>query len=98
MHHVKARIFALVIILVSAAILYYNWYLVLNEGHYYMKAATFGPVGVIMGLFILVFPSMGGKPSTNRQKVIILLVFAVSLVVGLINWYLMDPVFFGGHR
>ena len=97
MLHLKARIAALVIILVFAGIMYYNWYLLLNEGRYYMKAAAFGPVGVIGGLFVLVFPSMAGKPSTTRQKLIVLLVFAVGVVLGLINLYLMDPGFFGGR-
>ena len=97
MLHLKARIAALVIILVFAGIMYYNWYLLLNEGRYYMKAAAFGPVGVIGGLFILAFPSMAGKPSTTRQKLIVLLVFAIGAALGLINWYLMDPGFFGGR-
>jgi hypothetical protein len=97
MVHLKARIAALVIILVFAGIMYYNWYLLLNEGRYYMKAAAFGPVGVIGGLFILVFPSMAGKPTTTKQKVIVLLVFAIGAALGLINWYLMDPRFFGGN-
>ena len=97
MLHLKARIAALIIILVFAGIMYYNWYLLLNEGRYYMKAAAFGPVGVIGGLFILVFPSMAGKPSTTRQKLIVLLVFAIGVALGLVNWYLMDPSFFGGR-
>ena len=97
MLHLKARIGALVIILASAGIMYYDWYLLLNEGRYYMKAAAFGPVGIILGLFILVFPSMAGKPTTTKQKVIVLLVFAFGVVLGLINWYLMDPRFFGGN-
>jgi hypothetical protein len=57
--------------------------------------AAFGPVGVIGGLFILIFPSMAGKPTTTKEKIIVLIVFAVGLLAGLINWYLMDAGFFG---
>jgi hypothetical protein len=38
---------------------------------------------------------MAGKPTTARQKIIILIVFGVGLAAGLINWYLMDPGLFG---
>jgi len=60
-----------------------------------MKLAAFGPVGVIGGLYIMIFPSMAGKPTTTKEKIIVLTVFAGGLVAGLINWYLMDPGFFG---
>jgi hypothetical protein len=38
---------------------------------------------------------MGGKPNSTKQKVIVLAVFAIGIVAGLINWFLMDPGFFG---
>jgi hypothetical protein len=95
MLYLKARIFALVIILVSAGLVYYNWRQLMGEGSYSMKLAAFGPVGVIGGIFLLLFPAMGGKPTTTRQKIIALLVFGIGMVAGLINWYLMDPGFFG---
>jgi hypothetical protein len=38
---------------------------------------------------------MGGKPTTTKQKIIVLLVFGIGLMAGLANWYLMDPGFFG---
>jgi hypothetical protein len=47
------------------------------------------------GIFLLLFPGKGGKPETTRDKVIALLVLGIGLVVGLYNWYLMDPGFFG---
>ena len=94
MHYVKARILALVIILVFLGLTIYNWRQLLQEGRYSLKLAAFGPFGVIGGLFILIFPSMAGKPTTTKEKIIVLTVFAVGLVAGLINWYLMDPGFF----
>ena len=96
MSYLKARVFALVLIVVSVGLIYYNWRQLLQEGHYYMKLAAFAPVGVVGGLFLLLFPSMGGKPTTTREKIIVLVVFAIGVLAGLINWYLMDPGFFGG--
>ena len=95
MPHLKARVFALVLILVAIGLNYYNWQQLLQEGQYSVKLAAFGPLLVIGGVFLLLFPSMGGKPTNAKEKVIGLLVFAIGVAAGLINWYLMDPGFFG---
>jgi hypothetical protein len=95
MSHLKARLLAVVIIIVFAALTYYNWHQLGEEGRYSLKLAAFGPVGVVGGLFLLLFPSKVGKPETTRDKVIVLLVLVLGLGVGLLNWYLMDPGFFG---
>lgn len=95
MHHFKARIFALVLIVVSIGLIYYNWHQLLQEGRYSMKLAAFGPVVGIGGIYLLLFPSQAGKPTTAREKIIVLIVLAIGLLAGLINWYLMDPGFFG---
>lgn len=95
MQHVKARILAVVLIVISIGLVYYNWHQLLQEGRYSMKLAAFGPVVGIGGVFLLLFPSMGGKPGTAKEKIIALTVIAIGLVAGLINWYLMDPGFFG---
>ena len=94
MHHLKARIFALVLILVSVGLIYFNWHQLLQDGSYSMKLAAFGPVVGIGGVYLLLFPSMGGKPTSAREKIIVLVVLVIGLVAGLINWYLMDPGFF----
>jgi hypothetical protein len=94
MRHLKARLIALLLIAVSVGLIYYNWHQLLHEGRYSLKLAAFGPVGIIGGLFLLIFPSMGGKPTTTKQKIIVMAVFAIGVVAGLINWYLMDPGFF----
>jgi len=95
LHYIKACFLALVIIVVFLGLTFYNWHQLLQEGRYSSKLAAFGPVGVIGGLFILIFPSMVGKPTTTKEKIIVLIVFGIGLVAGLINWYLMDPGFFG---
>ncbi len=95
MSRVKGRLLGVLLILVFAGMTYYNWQQLRTEGQYSLKLAAFGPVGVVGGLFLLLFPSMGGKPETAKEKVIVLLVFGVGVAAGLLNWYLMDPGFFG---
>ena len=91
----KVRLFGIVIILVFAFLTYINWHQLWNSGTYSIKLAAFGPVGLVGGLFMIVFPSKAGKPTTTGDKILVLVVFAVGLLAGLINWYLMDPDFFG---
>ena len=95
MAHIKARLFAVFLILLSIALVYINWRELWNEGTYSMKMAAFGPLVGVGGLFLLLFPSRAGKPTTNAEKVTVLLVLAIGLIAGLVNWYLMDPGFFG---
>jgi asparagine N-glycosylation enzyme membrane subunit Stt3 len=86
MHHLKARLFAIVLIFVSLGLIYYN---------YSMKLAAFGPVITVGGLFLLISPTRAGKPTTTKEKITVLLVLVVGLLAGLVNWYFMDPGFFG---
>jgi hypothetical protein len=95
MPYLKQRVIALLLILVSAAMIYYGWRQLWADGEYSLKMAAFAPLGVVGGLFLLIFPSRAGKPATTKERVIVLLVFAVGIVAGLINWFLMDPGFFG---
>jgi len=95
MHHLKARLFAIVLILVSLGLIYYNWRQLFQDGSYSMKLAAFGPVVTVGGIFLLISPSRAGKPNTTKEKVAVLLVLVVGLLAGLVNWYLMDPGFFG---
>lgn len=95
MQHIKARLFGFVLILLGLALVYINWRQLWTEGTYSTKLAAFGPVVGIGGLFLLLFPSRAGKPNTTAEKVTVLIVFAIGLAAGLVNWYLMDPGFFG---
>ncbi|HYW69669.1 MAG TPA: hypothetical protein VE961_01465 [Pyrinomonadaceae bacterium] len=95
MPQLKARLFAVVLILAFAALTYLGWHELLTTGRYSLKMAAFAPVGIVGGLFLLVFPSKIGKPQTTGDKVIVMVVFAIGLLAGLVNWYLMDPGFFG---
>ncbi len=95
MRHLKFRLLGVALILLFAGMTYYNWSQLHSEGSYSLKMATFGPLGVVGGLFMLLFPTKGGRPETTRDKLIVLLVFAVGAAAGLLNWYLMDPGFFG---
>lgn len=95
MRHLKGRLLGLVLILLFAGLTYYNWHQLATDGKYSLKLAAFGPVGILGGLFVLLFPGKAGKPETIRDKVIVIVVFVVGLTAGLVNWYLMDPGFFG---
>jgi hypothetical protein len=96
MQNLKARLLALILIVVFAGLTYFAWHELLTTGRYSLKMAAFAPVGIVGGLFLLVFPSKIGKPQTTGDKVIVMIVFAIGLLSGLVNWYLMDPGFF--HR
>jgi hypothetical protein len=95
MNNLKFRLFALVIIAVSAGITYYNWMQLNTEGSYSMKGAVFGPIGVVGGIFLLLSPESGGKSGTTAGKVISMLVFGIGIAAGLYNLFLMDPSRFG---
>jgi hypothetical protein len=95
MQHIKARLLGFVLILLGLALVYINWRQLWTEGTYSMKLAAFGPVVGIGGLFLLLFPSRAGKPNTTAEKGTVLIVLAIGLAAGLVNWYLMDPGFFG---
>ena len=95
MTYIKQRLLAVIFILGSIAMIYYGWYSLRTEGVYYLKMAAFSPLLGVGGIFLLFFPSMGGKPNTTKDRVIVLVVFAIGIIAGLINWFLMDPGFFG---
>jgi len=91
----KTRLFGLALVVIFIGLIYYGWYQLRTEGVYYIKIAAFAPVGVVGGLFLILFPNMGGKPDTTKEKIVVMVVFAIGLVAGLVNWFLMDPGFFG---
>ena len=93
--YITQRLFGLALIIGFAGLTYYNWHQLWTEGQYSLKLATFGPVGVIGGVFLMLFPSMGGAPHTNQDRLILLAVFVLGIIAGLVNWFLMDPGYFG---
>ncbi len=95
MQHLKARLLGVFLILVSLGLVYFNWRQLWQDGTYSLKLASFGPLVGVGGIFVLIFPARAGKPNTTKDKVLVLLVFGIGLLAGLVNWYLMDPGFFG---
>ncbi len=94
MHNLKARIFAVLLVLLSGFLIYLNWKQLMDDGKYSMKLAAFAPVVGVGGFYLFFFPSRIGKPETTRDKIIVLAVIVMGLLAGLFNWYLMDPGFF----
>ncbi|HYX27419.1 MAG TPA: hypothetical protein VE863_02540 [Pyrinomonadaceae bacterium] len=94
--HIKTRLLAVILIVVFAALTYLGWHELTTTGSYHLKLAAFAPVGIVGGFFMLAFPAKAGKPQTTGDKLLVLVVFAMGIVAGLVNWYLMDPGFF--HR
>ena len=94
MQPIKTRIFATVLILIGLGLIYYNWHQLWQAGHYSLKIAAFAPLTAIGGFYLLLFPGMSGKPATTREKILSLVVMGIGMLVGLINWYFMDPGFF----
>ncbi len=87
----KQRLLGIILALVSAFIVYQTWSEIGRGGSYSLKAAAFAPLGVVSGIFLFFFPQFGGKPETTRDKIVVMSVFAIGVVVGLFNWYLIDP-------
>ena len=95
MYYLRARSLAVLLVLISIGLTYLGWHQLLTEGLYSLKLAAFSPVVGVGGFFLLIFPSMAGKPTTAKEKIIVLAVLVVGMLAGLVNWYLMDPGFFG---
>jgi len=95
MNHLKARLLAIVLLVLFGGLTYINWQQLWSSGTYSTKLAAFGPVGLVGGVFLMFFPGKAGKPTTTGDKVLVMIVFVVGLLAGLVNWYLMDPGFFG---
>jgi hypothetical protein len=92
---IKTRLFALLLIVIGAGLVYYNWQQLWSKGEYSLKLASFAPLCAVGGLFLLLFPTAAGKPETTKQKLLVISVLVIGLAAGLVNWYLMDPGFFG---
>lgn len=91
---IPQRIFGLIIAAISAGMLYYVWTEAQTNNVYYPKMAAFTPLGVAGGIFLMILPQYSGKPETKREKIIVFIVFTIGIILGLINWYLIDPGFF----
>jgi hypothetical protein len=93
--YLKQRIFGFVIMLISIGMIYWGWHELRTEGEYSLRMAAFSPLIGVGGVFLMLFPTMGGKQGTTKGKLIVMLVLAVGVIAGLLNWFLMDPGFFG---
>ena len=95
MNPLKIRMFAVALIVVGLGLVYVNWQDLLHAHKYSTKIAAFAPLCAVAGLFLLACPEFSDKPNTTKEMVIGAMAFVVGLLAGLVNWYLMDPGFFG---
>lgn len=95
MNHLKIRLFAVALVVIGAGLVYVNWRELLHAHKYSTKIAAFAPLCVVAGLFLIAFPGFSGKPNTTQEKLVGALVLVIGLLAGLLNWYWMDPRFFG---
>ena len=94
MRHLKMRLLALVVIGLFAGLLYIQWRELKEEGRYSVKIAGLAPLGIVGGLFMLLFPGKAGKPETAGDKLIVFVIFLLGMAAGALNLYLMDPGLF----
>lgn len=97
----KNRLLGVLVFLGSAAVLYYNWHTLLNDGYYYPKMSGIAPLCLLAGLFMIAAPSLPdaqpvtpGTPAAARRAVFAAAVFFGGLLFGIalgfVNLYLMS--------
>jgi hypothetical protein len=88
----KGRLFGLVLFLVFVGMIAYNWYLLINEGYFYVKMSGVAPFGALGGLLIMAFPQMAGRPDPKDKKrntLVVIVMVILGLALGGVNFYLM---------
>jgi hypothetical protein len=91
---IKQRIFALILALAATAIFLQTRFEAQRDGRYFLKAAAFAPLGIVTGIFLVFFPKYFSKQETVREKAVVMTIFAVGILLGLYNWYSIDPSIF----
>lgn len=87
------RLFGLGASLIAAAVVYLNWQELLRDGTYSLRAAGAGPMFIVYGLFVMLFPTLA-KPETKFDKFMAFFALLLGAAAGIYNWYLMDPAKF----
>jgi len=95
MNHLKARIFALLLISCLRGFDLLQLASTAAAGKLFIQVGRVRTIGVVGGFFLLMFPGRGGKPLPQKSGCWCCLVFVIGLIAGLINVYLMDPGMFG---
>ena len=85
------RLFGLAASAGSAVLIYNNWQRLLADNTYSFRIAGLAPLGVVMGLYITLFPTKIGRPETPLDKFMAIFLVVIGAAAGFYNWYLMDP-------
>ena len=89
------RLFGLVVSLISSGLVYIYWQQLIRDGTYSFRIAALAPIGVVLGLYLVLFPNKAGRPEATLDKFLALLALGIGAAAGAYNWYLMDPDKFG---
>ena len=90
--HAKRRLFAMIFFLFFIGAIAYNWHLLITQGKFYLQASGLAPIGALVALIFFLVPSraLNTHPRDKRSIIIMVLVGIVGMVLGGINFYLMD--------
>ncbi|HMF57579.1 MAG TPA: hypothetical protein VK619_14650 [Pyrinomonadaceae bacterium] len=88
----KTRLFGLFLFLFFAGAIIYDWHLLINYGYFYPKLGGVAPLGVLGSLVVMIHPASAGRPNPADRtfKVWVIIVTVIGLILGGINFYLMN--------
>lgn len=85
------RLFGLAVAALSYWMVQSQWAGFNSDGTYSLRYVVAPPIGVVMGIFLFLFPKFVGVPEKTSEKIIVSIVFLLGIAAGLYNLYLMDP-------
>ena len=93
------RLFGLAIAALSYWLVNSQWTDFYADGTFSLRYVVVGPIGIVMGIFLFLFPKFVGVSEKTSEKIIvsfvfllgIAAVFLLGIAAGLYNLYLMDP-------
>ena len=85
------RLFGLAIAALSYWLVNSQWTDFYADGTFSLRYVVAGPIGIVMGIFLFLFPKFVGVPEKTSEKIIVSFVFLLGIAAGLYNLYLMDP-------
>ena len=85
------RLFGLAVAALSYWLVNSQWASFAADGIFSLRYVVAGPIGIVMGIFLFLFPKFVGVPEKTSEKIIVSIVFLLGIAAGFYNLYLMDP-------